>query len=94
MFLYMKMNEHYHYQGMTASECLAKAKECERESAYLLSEAARGDDRELRHEDPLPSNLDEIRWDLDKSAERLREAAKRLEARDKKRLEQLSTVKA
>ena len=72
---------------MTASECLAKAETQERESEHLIREAISGDERELRHMPPLPSNLDEIRWDLDKSAEQLREAARRLEIKDKKRLE-------
>jgi len=83
----MKRNEHHQYQGMTASECLVKAEAQERESEHLLREAISGDERELRHMPALPANLDEIRWDLDKSAEELRTAARRLEIKDKKRLE-------
>jgi len=90
----MKRNEYYRYHGMTASECSAKAKEKKAEAEHLLREAISGDDRQLRHMRHLPSNIDEICWDLTREAEELTEASTRLKKKDLKRNRDRKTVLA
>jgi hypothetical protein len=74
------------HHGMTATECLSKIKELEKESQHLLYQGISGDEYLLRGEPAPPSDLDEKRWRIADEVTELKLAAARLKAKDAKRV--------